>query len=126
MDRYGSLDPTQTVALSGAPYAYFSSYKTTNGYNRYFPINDCASLANPAANLPAPWPYKQGPSQFLNPNSYQIISAGADGAFGPGSNPVDTPPYWSPANASLYYQNGTPGRDDQANFYDSPLGISTQ
>src|SRR5437667_755271 len=34
-DVYSSTDGNGTL-LSGAPYAYFSSYKTANGYNRYY------------------------------------------------------------------------------------------
>jgi prepilin-type N-terminal cleavage/methylation domain-containing protein len=106
------------------PYAYFSSYKTTNGYNRYFPIygnSDCATLPNGTAT-PGVFPYLEGPNRYLNPNSYQIVSAGADGVFGPGTV-TPTGPFWSAANASLFYPDNTAGRDDQSNFHEAALGV---
>src|SRR5262249_51433873 len=72
------LDPYQKQ-----PYAYFSSYKYRNGYNRYFPVSgdsDCAKLEV--------WPYarKLGEQpEYVNPDTWQIISAGADTQFGPGT-----------------------------------------
>lgn len=125
-----------------APYAYFSSYKTENGYNRYYhpgyPVglstSECAALgALSAAGTAAPWPFAVAPSSSTTPTRYyeaarfQIISAGRDGRFGPGTD-LSQPPasqfYWSPTNAgtyaSTYRANGAP--DDQSNFYDLLLG----
>ncbi len=81
-------------AYSGAPYAYFSSYMTRNGYNRYSdpngspPTATLLMLPNPAdSSKPffssdctslGVWPYAES-LKYLNPNSYQIISAGANG-----------------------------------------------
>jgi len=97
------------------PYAYFSSYKTTNGYNRYFSTynnSDCANLGV--------WPYyptagsgSAPPAKYHNPKSFQIISAGKDNTFGCGT--VNSSP-WSPGNASREME------DDMSNFYDSALG----
>jgi general secretion pathway protein G len=141
-----SYRDTYATRNSGTPYAYFSSYKTRNGYNRYFglPYNlgssDCTSL-----NL---WPYAEGPItglsgttlptswRYLNPNTFQIISAGADGTFGKGSNPTLPNPFWSPDRAGNTEANrGTldrpapappqAGLDDQSNFYDSTLGTGS-
>lgn len=102
-------------------YAYFCSYKgKANGYNRYGG-SDCASLGL--------WPYASAPAQsasgtpqFVRPNDWQIICAGLDGKFGPGTNLSSPPPATAPA--SPYYWNkstfgqliSTPGADDQANF----------
>lgn len=109
------------------PYAYFSSYKNTNGYNRY-PGSDCSGLPTgvPLPIMPyweSPPPGPGRPANFLNPNSFQIISAGRDGVFGLGGNRMLP---WSAPNASAFYVEGDPGRDDLSNFYDSSLGIETQ
>lgn len=118
LDAYSSSDGVGNI-IQGAPYAYFSSYKTTNGYNRYaaaFMNSDCATLTV--------WPYLGAPGKYLNPNSFQIISAGSNGFFGLGSD-VPTK-IWTPANASNFYPDTSAGRDDQANFYDAPLGIESK
>jgi general secretion pathway protein G len=140
LDAYGSLDSTGAV-VSGNVYAYFSSYKSTNGYNRYsaaFGNSDCWSLlpAVPGINpVGGVWPYLTAPGQYANPNSFQIVSAGKNGIFGPGS--VTPTTIWTPATASTFYVDGPilnalnqplppAGRDDQSNFYDSPLGIESR
>ena len=96
----------------GQPYAYFSSYGEPAGYNRYGGT-DCPTLKV--------WPYaeEQGATpRFLAPDSFQIISAGPDGQFGPGT---DSPSHtWAPARANLI---PTAGRDDQSNFYNRRLGV---
>jgi prepilin-type N-terminal cleavage/methylation domain-containing protein len=72
------------------------------------------------------WAYAQSaapsPGVYLNPNSYQIISAGADGFFGYGSNPAG-PAFWTPQNAPVMNAQATPGYDDQSNFTGSLLGV---
>lgn len=82
-----------------------------NGYNRYRGT-DCPSLGV--------WPYAEtiGPrSRFVNPAGFQIISAGKDCQFGPGTDgPSHT---WSPATAASI---PAAGRDDLANFYRAHLG----
>jgi hypothetical protein len=101
----------------GKPYAYFSAYKAVNGYNRYFQAladSDCSKLGV--------WPYATSlgsTPKYLNPRSFQIISAGADHEFGRGS-PLPGGPVWTPATAS---DIDAPGRDDQSNFYDKLLGV---
>jgi prepilin-type N-terminal cleavage/methylation domain-containing protein len=120
----------------GMPYLYFSSYKTANGYNRYF-----AQLGNSDFNLKDPrdtqplvatfppipvFPYAEASSpstRFLRPDTYQIISAGANGRFGLGTNPL-TGPLWSPGTAQSVYPQGSDGADDMSNFSDRPLGIN--
>jgi len=129
-----------------APYAYFSSYKTRNGYNRYYdpknyPYSDCLLLSMPApAGFGNPqaggglWPYAQSvpPSstttQYLKPDTFQIISAGMDHIFGFGTDPTKAPLVltWTPASASAAYPTGNPGNDDQSNFYDTLLGQETK
>jgi hypothetical protein len=106
------------------PYAYFSSYKTRNNYNRYG-TSDCASLKV--------WPYAEGASasglnstwRYQKPSNFQIISAGADGLFGRGSDPSIPNSFWTPANAGTSPASAGAGQDDQANFYDTTLGTPT-
>jgi type II secretory pathway pseudopilin PulG len=101
----------------GTPYAYFSSYKTANGYNRYFGttlvagLSDCASI-QPTQNPHGVWPYAEAQgtaSQFLNPTSFQIICAGKDGVFGMGTPPIaftnvaGPPPSATPWSPPGYY-----------------------
>lgn len=134
-DAYRKL-PLPTLPL-GAPeqpqvYAYFSSYNRPNGYSPYG-TSDCPGLRlSPLTTATELFPYASGQDasgnrQYLNPNTFQIISAGADGSFGPGSNPsVSTPPpYWTAASAANMYPTlpASPNppenavyKDDQANF----------
>jgi hypothetical protein len=103
---YSYLDPH---ALK--PFAYFSSFKKRNGYNPQG-TTDCPTLGV--------WPYAAGlnPTQYLNPNTFQLISAGADGRFGQGTVLPDGRT-WTPATADRIDADG---RDDQSNFYDDLLG----
>src|SRR5262249_30074877 len=103
---YSFLDPH-----GKQPYAFFSAYGKTNGYNRYGDT-DCPALKV--------WPYAeqlQPTPRFLNPNSFQIISAGEDGKFGPGTDKPRN--VWTPSTAHTMPRTG---RDDLSNFYDRPLG----
>jgi prepilin-type N-terminal cleavage/methylation domain-containing protein len=96
----------------GKPYAYFSSYKSVNGYNKFgttMALSDCAAL-----NV-QPYTSQTTPTvQYYNPSSFQLISAGADKNFGPGGNG------WSPGGAA-----GIPaaGKDDISNFHTQLMGI---
>jgi prepilin-type N-terminal cleavage/methylation domain-containing protein len=86
------------------PYAYFSSGKSANGYVD----TDCASL-----NVT---PYKDAngpPPSYYNPNTIQIISAGANGKFGPGG---------LLAHGGVV---GGDGGDDMTNFSDRTLAAGT-
>ena len=83
-------------------YAYFSAGR--KGYG-----NDCPSLGLQ--------PYAGAPGAFLNPQGFQIISAGRDGKFGRGGAG------WAPAGAATFYPRADPGRDDWSNFHDRPLGV---
>ena len=110
-------------AYGKQPYAYFSSYKTMNGYNRYFLTpggSDCASL--PSTSPEGPWPYAEDKNRYLNPNGFQIISPGKDGVFGKGSPDFgNTGPWFRPGQPM--YAFGTAGYDDMSNFHDRFLGI---
>jgi prepilin-type N-terminal cleavage/methylation domain-containing protein len=93
------------------PYAYFSSYNVRNGYNRYG-TSDCASLGV--------YPYQEAAGRFLKPSSYQIIAAGPDGMFGPGTVPGAGAYYWNRNTAAAIPVNGA---DDQSNFSGQRLGV---
>jgi prepilin-type N-terminal cleavage/methylation domain-containing protein len=84
----------------GTPYAFFSSYKAKNGYNRYG-AGDSAGAAAYVASV------NGAVTVYVNPDTVQIISAGKDKAFGSGTFPGGV--------------NG-PGEDDYANFSGSRLG----
>ncbi len=97
--------------FSTQPYAYFSAYGQVNGYNRYG-RTDCPSLGV------WPYAYSLGPSPcFINPKGFQIISAGRDGKFGPGSDSAAH--VWPPATAGAIPRDG---QDDLANFSARALG----
>jgi hypothetical protein len=115
-----NFDPGRLIDLHGRrffsyldpygqqPYAYFSAAcYDRNGET------DCPSLGV--------WPYAralQPQPRFWNPDSFQIISAGPDGRFGPGTK--DSSLVWTPAGAGSI---PAAGRDDMSNFYDQPLGV---
>jgi general secretion pathway protein G len=148
LDRYGSSDGLGSLRSAMFPYpvyAYFSGYKFANGYNRYFnpalyPFSDCPTLLNgvpPTAttpNWPCLWPYAETRYRYMVPNSYQLISAGADGVFGSGSVPQTNAlgqitgfnPTWTAALASTIYPPDSPGHDDQSNFCSALLGVGSE
>jgi prepilin-type N-terminal cleavage/methylation domain-containing protein len=127
-----TLGPSQAFFVfadsyeKGQPYLYFSSNRKTNGYNRYYTQlakSDCASYGV--------WPYAEGigpPAHYLNPSTFQIISAGRDGAFGPGTDLTHSPvPTWSAITAPDYGLAFTPPNkpfeDDVSNFHPNFLGV---
>jgi hypothetical protein len=90
---YSYLDPFG----KGKAYIYFSNYGVRNGYQKYG-TSDCS--------LQPGGPYYVNPRTYHNPESYQILCAGADGNFGPGG-------FWTRKNAGAIAPNG---RDDLSNF----------
>ena len=120
LDYHGRSDANgNPVNSEYKPFAYFSSYKAGNDYNRYMingQILDCFPLKiTPTQPLQPYIEAGTNPVIFINRNGYQIISAGADRKFGPGGA-------WSAATASQVYPQGSPGADDQANFHPRKLG----
>ena len=102
---YSYVDPFGT----NKPYLYFSNYGTRNGYNS--PLTSKYPTGDNAAFGPAPYgvqPYyeRNTPVVFLNPSLFQILSAGADGNFGPGGQ------YTSATAGGL----PTAAKDDHSNF----------
>jgi hypothetical protein len=167
--------PSYLDGYGKTPYAYFSSYRTSesqsNGYNRYVNYSNpylqlwpagtiggtpCGDVTTDCQALPfakgkpvdlnklGVWPYAQstgpgGPLTYLNPRTFQIISAGKDLYFGQGTvictypgGPVGSTawwgsPLWSPQTASSLYPAGLlGGADDITNFHDRLLGVTTQ
>jgi prepilin-type N-terminal cleavage/methylation domain-containing protein len=115
---YHYLDP-----YGKKPFAYFSSYKTQNGYNHYG-STDCPNIAAGTASDPVPWPYAEAggnPGRYMNPNTFQIISAGRLGAFGSGTTNLATGPFF--VKGTPMYAFGQPGYDNMSNFHDKFLGI---
>jgi prepilin-type N-terminal cleavage/methylation domain-containing protein len=100
------------------PFAFFASYSTEGGglYDKYGGTSDCPSLLlsppDPAGTPLLPY-QPTGSATFLNPSSFQIISAGRDGKFG--------------AGGQVWGRTGTVnanGADDQSNFSSHLLGIA--
>ncbi len=88
------------------PYAFFASYKTEgNGLYQA----DCPSLGVLPYSLTT-----AAPVAYVNPGSFQIISAGRDGVFGPGG-------LWTPTSGLA---SPLAVKDDQANFTPRLLGAA--
>jgi prepilin-type N-terminal cleavage/methylation domain-containing protein len=113
----------------GTPYAYFSSGKRRNGYNAYYappPATPAAAQQSDCTTLGV-WPYGDPNNNYLNADSFQIISAGPDKTFGQGSNlTLSPPPTWSQtiAGSTGVVAPGTAGLDDLSNFYEKALGAN--
>jgi prepilin-type N-terminal cleavage/methylation domain-containing protein len=126
LDTY--LDPTNPQAK---PFAYFSSTAAENNYNPYSTVNNAKpsgmdySTDCPSLGL---FPYVAGMDlttkpwtlRFVNPKTYQIISAGADAKFGAGWNPLTGAQSWDPTAGAQDLDT----RDNQANFSKSTLANS--
>lgn len=106
-----SFNTTSSSFASGAqPYAYFSHYKIPNGYNRTSAVftGYGTTYDNPTLGFTNGAYYINGtssPTQFLKPNSFQVICSGFDGVFGTGGA-------WA-TNGSLSTGNAA---DDLTNF----------
>jgi hypothetical protein len=90
------------VDVPAKPYAYFSHYKSVNGYPRYTGSDNALLGVSPYAQSLTPAP------RYYKPDSFQIITAGPDALFGPGG-------VWTPGNTAALGPNGE-GRDDMSNF----------
>jgi prepilin-type N-terminal cleavage/methylation domain-containing protein len=109
-DSYANIDKVTASNLKGLipttdglPYAFFCSGRSAGGYGPH-----CPSL-----NV---LPYMQTNVRFYNNNSFQIISAGKNLAFGPGGA-------WPPGNPASAYNPGGSGVDDLSNFWGDLLGV---
>jgi prepilin-type N-terminal cleavage/methylation domain-containing protein len=134
---YYYLDP-----YGKGPFAYFSSGRNGNDYcdagnTLLTRLTDCPSLNNGISSQFL-YPYCSSisataspPVQFVNPNGFQIISAGKDGLFGnmglgtPALNVGPLPataPVWIPAIGWGLWTPLNPGGDDISNFSTNLLG----
>jgi general secretion pathway protein G len=113
---YSYNNPHETAKA----YAYFSAYGIENGYNRYG-VSDCKFTTTSLGVSPYAEVWGGATAvttRYLNPRSFQLISAGPNGQFGPGTSTTAT--VWRPATAD---QIGTAGRDDISNFHPNRLGV---
>ena len=112
----GYLDPY------GTPYAYFSTFSGPN-YNLTYawmppaPVAPSPAYANPMRA------YQDPSGKWINPGRMQIISAGKNKRFGPGTVVVPGPPvtyvFWVPMGPGYMMDSAPPngdGGDDLANF----------
>jgi general secretion pathway protein G len=98
---------------TGSPFLYFSHYQAGNDYNTAStPKTGFTNVPDCGVSFPGVSPYKDLTGRYIEPNLYQIISAGRDGAFGPGGT-------WNPNTG---YASSSPGADDMANFSTAALG----
>lgn len=143
LDGDGMPSYVDPLGSTSRPYAYFSGY----GNNQYDP-NDVNLgddglpnargflAANPLVGgtnttlSPAPNPYTSNapipPSgvtraSFLNPQSYQIVSAGADGQYGPGGRFSSTGTGDRLPGDDLAGQARVMEKDNLSNFSNGPL-----
>jgi prepilin-type N-terminal cleavage/methylation domain-containing protein len=111
MDPYGSASGSTLVR--GNVYAFFCSGRSAGGYGVH-----CPSLG---VN-----PYIQANGRFYNNNTFQIISAGKNLAFGPGATQLANGSWtnpWPPGTPASAYQVGGSGVDDLSNFSGDILGV---
>jgi prepilin-type N-terminal cleavage/methylation domain-containing protein len=114
------------------PYAYFSSYKKINGYNRYLAYYASLGLTSNSApgatwsdnhylqvearasfstGIGDVWPYAQAAGNsvqdplmtYLNKDTYQIISSGPDKVFGEGTPVTIVKNVWTPLSGSALW-----------------------
>lgn len=112
------------------PYVYFSSWNRTPGYSDA--TRQGATFRTDCQRLGV-WPYALTQSVGMNsgriwhrPITFQIISAGKDGRFGPGTNLSSAnPAYWTYQGASIYAERFPDSADDLSNFHDLLMGIPT-
>jgi len=130
-DRIGPFYEFKANRLTGSPavfidpfgsrpYAYFSSFAQgrytpdvvwSAGSPTAVPQSDCSTLNDGTPNSFFPY-VDAATSTYANPNSFQIISAGADKLFGPGGGGV-----WSSSGGT----GNAATRDNQTNFSKSIL-----
>jgi general secretion pathway protein G len=103
-------------SLGKQPFAYFSGYFKPDGYSRSAPTYTGYGTKGDNPTLGVMPYYINGtssPTQYLNPDTFQILCAGADGQFNSADSGLTFPGIaWSP-DGSL--ATGT-GADDLTNF----------
>ena len=111
--------PSFVDAYSLVPYLYFSTGKAENSYPNAIAAPNPNLAVTPPYNMPfvAVGPYRRSSTQFVNPSSFQIVSAGKDQTFGQGGLA------WAGASGGAATQQAY---DDMANFHPSVLGVPNQ
>jgi prepilin-type N-terminal cleavage/methylation domain-containing protein len=100
------------VSRKKSPFIYFSSGKRPDGYTMTPNSITIFPASNPTGTIPyiQQLPTATSPAKFYNSTSFQLISAGPDGFFGPGGA-------WTPGGGNLAT------KDDISNFSDNNLGV---
>jgi hypothetical protein len=134
-NRYLGLEqPAYLTAENGLPFSFSDCYTashlyatSSSGRSAYATSYQSRYPLSPTGS----WPYAEsGPPKdagivFLKANSFQIISAGADTFFGPGTVPTN-PQFWTPETAPTMNPPGSPGHDDLSNFAGAKLGVGLE
>jgi hypothetical protein len=98
--------PSYIDAYEKTPFQYFSANSRPNGYDTVFYANPPTMATSTLGVVP----YLENPGRYYMADSFQLLSAGADGVFGAGG-----------CRAGSATGNGV---DDVCNFYDTKtLGI---
>lgn len=107
-NSFADANALPTNATKNRPYLYFVAYP--DGYHSGEAITVGGVTVSPY--------YVNGsaPPRFFNRNSFQIISAGENFAFGSGGA-------WAPGAGSDYGNETAPGFDDLSNFHANKLGV---
>ncbi|MGL6076443.1 MAG: type II secretion system protein [Fimbriiglobus sp.] len=122
----------------GTPYAYFSSNSSPNynlayGWQPPTPGSGPAYVSNSPAGVYVVRALQESTGKWVNPSKVQIISAGQNKRFGPGTVGSNTLPLtvvtrWVPGQGNYILDGGAPigdGGDDIANFNNGgQLGVS--
>ena len=106
-NRAGNAFPSFADAFgtpTPQPYVYFSSTNQSDRANGYDTVANGLRVT--------PYYLTAAPPTFHKPDSFQIVCAGPDGAFGAGG-------LWVPKNAGLV---PPPGQDDYTSFHDKIMG----
>lgn len=138
------LDDYSSVSIGRGhqtPYAYFSSEGNYGGYNQHGNGLFSTISTGGDCSVISAYVWTQGLSttgvlQYMNPNKYQILSAGKDGVFASDLSPLAAATtYWNPYTGDM---TGVPsvnpvmsaratsrpvGWDDQSNFSSTLLGV---
>jgi prepilin-type N-terminal cleavage/methylation domain-containing protein len=116
----------------GMPYLFFSrgpdglpTYDTAANINSLYSKILPDSVTGGTFTISGVLPYQSsvnaaaaaGPIQYMNPQGWQIISAGKNKLYGPGG------PAWTPQNG--YAGKNPNGNDDLANFQSAPLAVGS-
>ena len=121
------------VKANPKPYAYFSAQGNYAGYNTPQRTVACTVLnSNGDCSSIGACCYQMSVTnagvQYTNINTFQLLSAGRDGVFGYDTAPqalgsVQWSPYGGLAGTGLNSAGIPAGKDDQANFSSTKLGI---